>query len=148
MPALKLNPNAANVMMDLGEALIYLGRSQEAISQMERAMRRDPRHPDWFYWSLGWAHYFGGEYEDALATMSKMRRPSAMADDHVREAGLDPDEPRLAHSLRIAIDLENAQRIEVIFVPFYGGAVIHRGIGDRYQLVQPSTGDDKATHML
>jgi adenylate cyclase len=70
--SLKLNPNAANVMMDLAEALVYSGRTQEAIAQMERAMRLDPHHPDWFYWDLGWAQYIMGDCENAVATMQQM----------------------------------------------------------------------------
>jgi adenylate cyclase len=55
--SLALNPNAANVMMDLAEALVYGDRTQEAIELMHEAMRRDPHHPDWFYWTLGWARW-------------------------------------------------------------------------------------------
>ena len=34
------------------------------------------------------------------------------------------------------IDLENAQRIEIVLVPFDHGAVFHRGILDRHDLVE------------
>ena len=70
--SLALNPNAANVMMDLAEALIYSGRKQEAVDLMHQAMRRDPHHPDWFYWSLAWAQYMVGACADATTTMHKM----------------------------------------------------------------------------
>jgi adenylate cyclase len=77
--ALALNPNAANLMMDFGEALVYAGRTREAIDQMQNAMRRDPHHPDWFYWTLGWALYAVGDYEDALATMNRMSKVPGLA---------------------------------------------------------------------
>jgi TolB-like protein/class 3 adenylate cyclase/Tfp pilus assembly protein PilF len=77
--ALALNPNAANLMMDCGEALVYADRTREAINQMRNAMRRDPHHADWFYWNLGWAQYFAGDYEDALVTMNRMSKVPGLA---------------------------------------------------------------------
>ncbi len=59
-------------MMDLGETLIYAGRAPEAIVWFQKAMRLNPHHPDWFYWSLGKAQYAEGRNEEALATMNKM----------------------------------------------------------------------------
>ena len=82
------------------------------------------------------------DVEDALATMSKMRRPAAMADDHVREAGLDPDEPRLAHSLRIARDITGFPRHLSQHV---GGFVITRGRLDELVPIANAAMDDRTT---
>lgn len=70
--ALMLNPNAANVMMDLSEVLVYSGQALQAIELMRRAMRLDPHHPDWFYWNLGWALWYVGAYDEALAAITRM----------------------------------------------------------------------------
>ncbi len=82
------------------------------------------------------------DVEDALATMSKMRRHADMIDDHVREAGLDPDEPRLAHSLRIARDITGFPRHLSQHV---GGFVITRGRLDELVPIANAAMDDRTT---
>ena len=77
--SLTLNPNAGNVMANLAEVLGYSGRFAEAIELLEKAMRLDPHHPEWFYWNLGWAQYSAGRCEEALATLRKMSRMPAFA---------------------------------------------------------------------
>ncbi len=46
------------------------------------------------------------------------------------------------------IDLEDAERIEIVLVPFDDGAVLHRRILDRDELIEPPPGDDEAADML
>ena len=46
------------------------------------------------------------------------------------------------------IDFEDAERVEVIFVPFDEGALVHCAIPDRHHLVEPAAGDDEAADML
>src|SRR4029453_3281974 len=46
------------------------------------------------------------------------------------------------------INLENAERIEIILVPFDEGAVLHCAIADRHDLVESAAGDDEAADML
>jgi adenylate cyclase len=76
---LQLVPNNGTVMANLSEALVYVGRTREAIEMTQNAMRLDPHHPEWFYWNLGWAQYFAGDCEAALATMRKMSRMPKLA---------------------------------------------------------------------
>ena len=64
------------------------------------------------------------DIEDTLASMTKMRRQSEIGDDQLHEAGLDPNEPRLAHSLRIAREITGFPRHLSQHV---GGFVITRG---------------------
>ncbi len=52
------------------------------------------------------------------------------------------------HAEREHVDLEDAQRVEVIFVPFDDGAIFHRGVLDRNELVEPAAGDDEPADML
>ena len=46
------------------------------------------------------------------------------------------------------IDLQDAQRIDIILIPADDGAVLHRGVFNRHQFVQTALGDDKAADML
>ena len=52
------------------------------------------------------------------------------------------------HAERQHVDLEDAQRIEIVLVPFDDRAVFHGRILDRRQFVQWPVGDDEAAGML
>jgi hypothetical protein len=58
----------------------------------------------------------------------------------------------LAHACEHAesqhIDLEDAERVEIILVPFDEGAVLHRAIGDRHHFVEPAAGNDETADVL
>jgi len=110
--ALELNPNAANVMATLAEALLYTGRLPESISLQQKSMRLDPHHPAWFHWNLGWAQYAVGECDAALATMRKMSRTPPLANRTLAAIHIclgDPDQARAA----IAALIDNDQEYSV-----------------------------------
>ena len=46
------------------------------------------------------------------------------------------------------IDLQDAQRVDIVFIPTDDGAVLHRGVFDGHKFVQPPFGDDEAADML
>src|SRR4029078_5985517 len=46
------------------------------------------------------------------------------------------------------IDFQNAQRVEIVLVPFDEGAVIHRRIADRHDFVEPAARNHKAAYIL
>src|SRR5688572_14110513 len=46
------------------------------------------------------------------------------------------------------INLLEAERVDVVLVPFDEGAFIHRRMADRYGLVEPPAGKHEAAHML
>ncbi len=46
------------------------------------------------------------------------------------------------------VDLEDAERVEIVLVPLDDGAVLHRRVLDRHQLVEPAARDDEAADML
>ena len=52
------------------------------------------------------------------------------------------------HAKAQHIDLKDPQRVDVVLVPANHRAVLHCGVFDGHQLVQPAFGDDKAAHML
>jgi TolB-like protein/class 3 adenylate cyclase/Flp pilus assembly protein TadD len=73
--ALALNSNDADFLAEMGNALIYTGRSEQAISQLKKAMRMNPRHPSWYFDILGLAYYEVGRYKEALATLKQDNKP-------------------------------------------------------------------------
>jgi adenylate cyclase len=74
--AIALNPNCPNLLVDLAEALVYVGRVNDAIAHVRRAMLLNPIYPDWYLWTLGIAHYHAGEYEEAVAALTKGNPPN------------------------------------------------------------------------
>lgn len=72
---LELNPNDPDILVEMASPLIYLGRPEEAITQVETAMRYSPHFPEWYLGVLGWASYDAGRYEDAIAALNKYTNP-------------------------------------------------------------------------
>ena len=52
------------------------------------------------------------------------------------------------HAEREHVDLEDAELVDVVLVPFDEGAVVHRAIADRHRLGQRPLGQDEAADML
>jgi adenylate cyclase len=73
--ALELNSNDANLLAEMVELLVQIGRAEDGVVQCKLAMRINPHYPDWYLWNLGWAQYFMGEYEEALASLKRMSNP-------------------------------------------------------------------------
>jgi adenylate cyclase len=74
--ASELNPNSPNLLVDLAEALVYVDRVDDAISNIKRAMKINPMYPDWYLWTLGIALYHSGEYEQSVAALTKGNPPN------------------------------------------------------------------------
>lgn len=74
--ALNLNPNYDLVVVQQGEILTWLGRAEEGIDWIRKAMRLNPYHPERFWSHLGRAHYTAGHYADATSSLMHL---SAMA---------------------------------------------------------------------
>ena len=77
--AISLNPNSAGVLADSAETLVYLGHVDEAVARIRAAIRLNPHHPDWYLWTLAWAQYFAGAYEDGLGTLAAMKNMPNLA---------------------------------------------------------------------
>lgn len=74
--ATQLNPNDADLMSDMADALAHCGRSEEAIALLEKAMRLNPFYPDQYVWHLGGAYYNMKDYERAISTIKTMQNPT------------------------------------------------------------------------
>jgi adenylate cyclase len=73
--ALAASPNYPNLLVDFAEALIYVGRAEEAIERIREAMRFNPIHPDWYEWVLALALFHSGRYAEANAALQAMVDP-------------------------------------------------------------------------
>jgi adenylate cyclase len=81
--ALALNPNNDLIVVQQGELLTWLGRPEEGIAWIEKAMRLNPYHPERFWNHLGRAHFVARRYADAVAAFRRITRP-----DHTHHAFL------------------------------------------------------------
>lgn len=74
--ATQLNPNDADLMSDMADAMAHSGRSEEAIEQLHKAMRLNPFYPDQYIWNLGGAYFNLKRYDEAIETIKKMQNPT------------------------------------------------------------------------
>jgi adenylate cyclase len=71
--ALALSPNETGVLMTVGVDLgITLGRAEEGVELIKRAMRLNPHHSEWYVRSLGYALYYAQRYEDAIVAYRRL----------------------------------------------------------------------------
>lgn len=73
--ALALNPNNDLIVVQHGEMLTWLGRPEEGIEWIQKAMRLNPYHPERFWGHLGRALYLAGDYPGAIAAFSRISTP-------------------------------------------------------------------------
>jgi adenylate cyclase len=90
--ALALNPNSDLIVVQQGELLTWLGRPEEGIDWIRRAMRLNPYHPERFWSHLGRAQYTARGYADAIASFSRLTAP-----DHAHHAFLAASSAQLGN---------------------------------------------------
>jgi len=81
--ALSLNPNNDLIVVQQGEVLTWIGRPQEGIEWIRKAMRLNPYHPERFWNHLGRALYCARSYAEAMEAFSRISAP-----DHTHHAFL------------------------------------------------------------
>ena len=67
----ELNPNGAEALAVLGGILNSVGRPQEAIPVLQKAMRLNPMPPAWYHAYLGRSYTFTEQYDKAIAEFEK-----------------------------------------------------------------------------
>jgi adenylate cyclase len=92
--ALALNPNYDLVVVQQGELLTWLGRPEEGIDWITKAMRLNPYHPERFWSHLGRAYYCAEKYAEAAEAFSRITRP-----DHTHHAFLAATFARMGNSV-------------------------------------------------
>jgi adenylate cyclase len=75
--AVTLDPNDPDGHVALAWALIFSGRPQEALTELDRVMRLDPQNPEAYMYVLGWARFGLNQYQDAVTALQRAyeRRP-------------------------------------------------------------------------
>ena len=81
--ALGLNPNNDLIVVQQGELLTWLGRPEEGIEWIRKAMRLNPYHPERYWNHLGRAYYVAQRYAEAVEAFARITRP-----DHTHHAFL------------------------------------------------------------
>ncbi len=81
--AYSLNPNDNLIVVQQGEILTWLGRPEEGIEWIEKAMRLNPYHPERFWNHLGRAYYVARRYGEAAEAFGRITTP-----DHSHHAFL------------------------------------------------------------
>ena len=75
--ALNLNPNDDLVVVQQGEVLTWLGRPEEGIEWIQKAMRLNPYHPQRFWSHLGRAYFVARRYAEAVEAFNRIDQPEA-----------------------------------------------------------------------
>jgi adenylate cyclase len=71
--ALALNPNNADLLAQYGWRLPGLGRAEEAVESIKKAMRLNPVYPNWYGQALMFALYNARRYKEAIAVADTVR---------------------------------------------------------------------------
>jgi adenylate cyclase len=66
-----LSPNSADVLAIFAITLKSVGRVDEALSMIEKAIRLNPMTPEWYLHELGTYYRLLGRYDDAIAILKK-----------------------------------------------------------------------------
>ncbi len=75
--SLELNPNDAHVTVKAGEYMCHACRPHEARVLVDRAMRLNPLHPDWYWAERALADFVDRRYTDASAAFERVGEPTA-----------------------------------------------------------------------
>jgi len=68
--AIALNPNDAKAHRIMAEALIFVGKSNEALDFINKAINLEPNY-SWYLYTLGLAQFCLEQYKDALTSLEK-----------------------------------------------------------------------------
>jgi adenylate cyclase len=75
--ALSLNPNNDLIVVQNGELLTWLGRPEDGIEWIRKAMRLNPYHPERYWSHLGRAYYTARQYPETVEALGRLTRPDA-----------------------------------------------------------------------
>jgi adenylate cyclase len=70
--AVSLNPNDADSVVGLAVVYRSVGRVQEALVMLEKAIRLNPRPPNWYLHEFGSCYRLMGRYEEAIAALKRV----------------------------------------------------------------------------
>jgi adenylate cyclase len=104
--AIELNPNDSGSYNELGWALLWSGRLDDAIAALQMSLRLDSSSPRNTWWHLGIAYYLKERYEKALDTLEEglIKRPN-FTGYHIALAATYARLGRLEAAARAAADV-------------------------------------------
>ena len=73
--ATALNPNDADAAAYRAYMLCFLGRPQEAVAEVRRAMALNPYHPSWYWTVFARALHASGQHAEAADAFERIARP-------------------------------------------------------------------------
>ena len=124
--ALGLNPNDDLIVVQHGEVLTWLGRPEEGIEWIKRAMRLNPYHPERFWNHLGRAYFVARRYGEAIESFRRIARPDKFHHAFLAASYAMSDAMELAASqARTVLNLDPAFRIET-----YSRTLHYKDAGD------------------
>ncbi|HTK80031.1 MAG TPA: tetratricopeptide repeat protein [Rhizomicrobium sp.] len=74
--ALSLNPNDDLIVVQQGEILTWLGRPEQGIPWIEKAMQLNPWHPERYWNHLGRAFFVARRYAEAICAFGRITAPA------------------------------------------------------------------------
>jgi adenylate cyclase len=108
--ALALNPNYDLVAVQQGELLTWVGRPEEGIDWIRKAMRLNPYHPERFWNHLGRALYCAEKYPEAIEAFARITRP-----DYTHQAFLAASFAHLGNGDVAAVHAAEVVKLEPTF---------------------------------
>jgi adenylate cyclase len=124
--ALNLNPNDDLIVVQQGELLTWLGRAEEGIDWIRKAMRLNPYHPVRFWSHLGRAYFVARRYADAIDAFN---HPSPL--DAVHHAYLAASHAGLGNTAESAHHAEQVLKLAPDFtIAAHLGMAHHRHPAD------------------
>lgn len=75
--AIELNPNSPDLLADMADALIHVGKTAEGVAMIGQAKQLNPLSSDWYDWVLGIAAFFDGRYDEALDAFKRVGNTSS-----------------------------------------------------------------------
>jgi adenylate cyclase len=73
--ALTLNPNNDLIVVQQGEYLTWIGKPDEGVEWIRKAMRLNPHHPERFWNHLGRAYFVARKYPEAIEAFRHIGKP-------------------------------------------------------------------------
>ena len=73
--AMEMNPRDTDTLGVVGLLHMYSGNFERGAKLVRRAMDLNPHHADWMHFALMWEHFQKGDYEAALAQVTRMSMP-------------------------------------------------------------------------
>lgn len=77
--AMELNPSDADILAEYADTLKHSGGAEQAVPLFERAIRLNPYKSDLYLKDLAHTHFVREDFEKAIRTVNRMRRPNISA---------------------------------------------------------------------